>query len=397
MISDIKYLTTIKNYRDTLIIEEIGIWSMAHKCDRESCPTANVNGPKSTCIHCKKTCYLLCYGAEKSSTGMVRFRLQNDLTIYVEVMDAKFVCIECVKAGNVAVQAMQCKQKSEIGEITNVQLMEALKVGFVDLKEHINANVEKNQTDVKECMREITETVKKNSRPNEAKSDSSNKPLYSSVLRSKRKVLFTTPISTKRKRPDDNDDGTDGGEKKTSKPIKLPVPKPMSGRSEAVIGQKPKPKEQKQMMQRKSYEKSLRVAGLDPSVTVDELCDYIVKNTSLNDKSKFNCTMLVKKGQDLSTFTYISAKVDVTNEDFDRLMNMDLWPNYVTVREFIRMDKRNERQNGTNEPNPNKLQRRNDVEVNVIGTPTNSTTNGSVNGVQHELGFREGVVMDVQN
>lgn len=122
------------------------------------------------------------------------------------------------------------------------------------------------------------------------------------------------------------------------------------------------------------------------------------ENTSLKDKSKFNCTMLVKKGQDLSAFTYISAKVDVTNKDFDRLMNMDLWPNYVTAREFVRMDKRNERdENGTHEPNPSELQRRNDAEVNAIETLTNSTTNGSVNGVQPELGFREGMVMDVQN
>lgn len=254
---------------------------MAHKCDRESCPTANVNGPRSNCIQCKKICYLWCYGAEKSSSGMVCFRLQNDLMLYVEVMDAKFACNECVTAGNVAVQTIQRTQKSEMGEITNVQLMEALKVGFVDLKEHINANVERNQTDVKKCMQEITETVKKTAGTNDAKSGLSNKPLYSSVLRSKRKVLFTTPVSTKRKRSDDNDDGTVGGknknENKMAKQIQLTVPKQMSGRSEAVIGQKPKPKEQKQRMQRNSFEKSLRVAGLDPSVTVDELCDYIMK------------------------------------------------------------------------------------------------------------------------
>lgn len=374
---------------------------MVHTCNRETYPMANITGPKSTCIKCKKMCYLLCYGAEKSSTGMVRFKVQNNLTIYIEVMNAQFACNECVSEGNVIVQTtMQRTQKIEKAEscadgITNVQLMEALKAGFVDLKEHINVNVEKNQTDVKECIQEITEMVKKTSTTNETPSGSVNRPLYSSVLRSKRKVLFTTPVATKRKRSDDSESGMVSGENKTAKQIQLMVPKSMIGRSEAVIGQKPKPKEPKIMKQRTNgFAKSLRVAGLDPSVTVDELCDYIMNNTSLTDKSRFDCTMLVKKGQDLSTFTYISAKVDVSSDDFDRLMNMDLWPNYVTVREFVRMDKRNKPQTENNETNPNKLQRRNDADVHE--TLINLAANNS-NVEQSELGFREGEVMEVQN
>lgn len=71
--------------------------------------------------------------------------------------------------------------------------------------------------------------------------------LYSSVLRSNKKILFTTLISTKRKRSDENQDGTDDGENNMAKQIQMTVPKPMTGRSEAVIGQNPKPKEQKQM------------------------------------------------------------------------------------------------------------------------------------------------------
>lgn len=128
---------------------------------------------------------------------------------------------------------------------------------------------------------------------------------------------------------------------------------------------------------------------------MDVLCDYIVKNTLLTDKSKFRCTMLVKRGQDLSELTYVSAKVDVTSEDFDRLMNMDLWPNYVTVREFVRTNKRNQRQTENDEMNPNKIQRRNDE--NVDEASTSSKNDANLIDVNSELGFREGEAMEVLN
>lgn len=368
---------------------------MAHVCNRDSCPTPNISGPKTNCIKCKKLCYLQCYGAEKSSKGMIRFKLQNDLTIYMETRNAQFACGVCVLEGNVIVQTtMQLAQKTETKEsdvvdVTNVQLMEALKTGFVELKEHINAKVEKNQTDVKQCMNEITETVKKASMGNEQLNGTFNRPSYTSVLKSKRKIVFTTPASSKRRRPDDSANKTNCDENETTKQLKTAVPKPKLGRSAAVIGQKPKAMEQRL----NGFEKSLRVGGLDPSVTVDVLCDYIVKNTSLTDKSKFRCTMLVKKGQDLSLLSYVSAKVDVSPENFELLTNMDLWPNYVTVREFVRMNNRSQRQTGDGEMHLNKFQRKNDEDLDEA--PIN-VTNDTNQNAEPELGFREGV-MEVQN
>lgn len=381
-------------------IETIPVGSMAHMCNRDTCPTANIAGPKATCIKCKKVCYLLCYGAEKSSTGMVRFKLPNSLTIYVDVMNAQFACNACVSEGNVVVQTtMQLTQKvamkeTGVNEVTNDKLMEALQKGFVDLKEHINANAEENGRDVKNYMDELTKPVNKTSMLIETPSRSSNKQLYSSVLKSKRKVLFkggesvnSTPISSKRKRHDDSESGMNLNVNKMTKPISL-IPKPMMGRSEAVIGQKPRPHEPKPPKKRTNsngFEKSLRVAGLDPSVTVDELNDYIMKSTPLTDKTKFECTMLVKKGQDLSEFTYISAKIDVSVQDFDRLTNLDYWPNYVTVREFVRMDKRKQR---NDESKPYKFQRMNNIE-NVPTTSTNPTDQLNSNMEQTELGFQK--------
>lgn len=354
-------------------------------------------------------CYLLCYGAEKSSTGMVRFKLPNSLTIYVDVSNVQFACMACVSEGNVVVQTtMQLSQKvveseTKLNEVTNNQMMEALKVGFADLKEHINANDEKNGRETKNSIEELTKTVNKTSVLFETPSTSTNVPIYSSLLKSKRKISFKdseseiqTPASSKRKRQDDRENGKSPHDNKMTKPFSLRIPKPLMGRSEANIGQRPKPQEPKVLKRRAAtnvFEKSLRVAGLDPSVTVEDLSDYIMKNTPLSDKSKFECAMLIKKGQDLSELTYVSAKIDVSAEDFECLTNLDYWPNYVTVREFVRMDKRKQRNADNDEMRPNKFQRKNDDGIETTKstiTEMNPSQNENINMKQSELGFQEG-------
>lgn len=68
------------------------------------------------------------------------------------------------------------------------------------------------------------------------------------------------------------------------------------GTKDIVIGQKPKtpvPKRNKMPNKPRKIVKSVRIAGLHPSVSVDQLCDYIVNNTSLTDQSMFSCQMLV--------------------------------------------------------------------------------------------------------
>lgn len=85
--------------------------------------------------------------------------------------------------------------------------------------------------------------------------------------------------------------------------------------------------------------KSIRIAGLHPSVTVEQMNDYVLENTPLNDKSKFRCKMLVKSGQDLSNLTFISFKIDVAADDFAAIVNPDCWPSHVTIREFVHIQK----------------------------------------------------------
>lgn len=82
------------------------------------------------------------------------------------------------------------------------------------------------------------------------------------------------------------------------------------------------------------FAKALYVSRLNPSVTNEELIDYIVSNTPVNDKTKFNVHKMVKKDADLSSMKFVSFKVELNAEDLDVLDDGDLWPEGVIVREF---------------------------------------------------------------
>lgn len=61
-------------------------------------------------------------------------------------------------------------------------------------------------------------------------------------------------------------------------------------------------------------------------------------------------------------------------------MNLEYWPNYVRMREFIYFDKRRHGFSADNLVQPNKMQRTNDIN----GSEANSTENQEV-GFQQEI------------
>lgn len=83
-------------------------------------------------------------------------------------------------------------------------------------------------------------------------------------------------------------------------------------------------------------EKSIWVSGLDPSVSSETMVDFIINNTDVKNKDDFKCFKLVKKDFDVSKLSYISFKIDIKAEFFDYLVNPNLWPKHVSVREFIK-------------------------------------------------------------
>lgn len=64
------------------------------------------------------------------------------------------------------------------------------------------------------------------------------------------------------------------------------------------------------------FKKALYVSGLHPTTSNGELADYIVQNTSVNDKTEFNVHKMVKKDADLSVLRFVSFKVEMNDDEF---------------------------------------------------------------------------------
>lgn len=84
------------------------------------------------------------------------------------------------------------------------------------------------------------------------------------------------------------------------------------------------------------FSKAIWISRFAASTTCDDISRLIVENTPIDDKSKFNVHKLVKKDKDLATLKFVSFKIEVNDEDFETLIDPDVWPENMLVREFLR-------------------------------------------------------------
>lgn len=83
--------------------------------------------------------------------------------------------------------------------------------------------------------------------------------------------------------------------------------------------------------------KAIWVSKFHPETKPDEIAEYIVTQTEAKDKTKFRCSMLVKKDADLSQMSFVSYKIDATPEVYDILIDPENWPSDKQVREFVKL------------------------------------------------------------
>lgn len=157
--------------------------------------------------------------------------------------------------------------------------------------------------------------------------------LYSTVIKSTLPVTPQPEAPSQRKKEQhitliDNSSDT------TIKSVKIPTPK--QGKKDVQIG---RAVEERQIVPRNSnpLSKSIWISKFHPETTPEELENYIVEHTEVKDKSKFKCSKLVKKDQDVTNMSFVSFKIDVTPENFGILIAPENWPQNKHVREFIKM------------------------------------------------------------
>lgn len=70
------------------------------------------------------------------------------------------------------------------------------------------------------------------------------------------------------------------------------------------------------------------------STTIETLRSFLSGKLNVNE-DVIDCRMLVSANQDITKYNFISFKIGVDSDMFQRLLQPDLWPSGVLVREFI--------------------------------------------------------------
>lgn len=80
--------------------------------------------------------------------------------------------------------------------------------------------------------------------------------------------------------------------------------------------------------------KYLHISSLKPSVTSDDVLEFIEKNTEIG-KQHLECTRLVKKDVDVATLKHVNFKLGVSPCFYNEIIKSSLWPANVRLRPFV--------------------------------------------------------------
>lgn len=330
-----------------------------HKCDRENCPPNNVSGPKSVCAKCKQLCFLKCFGFQQSEgvndNETVKIKTTDGNIVYAYVAHIAFVCCddslstsERKKAmklpttrANSKTRQMKSNDSNETkdpgDQIVISSILSSIKQSLDDNSKQLKSIEDNTNVLVARSTKQVGHLKHMNHQPLQQKIISGNFSLNntpkSSFTHGPTSFADTVrnnilPNSAKRQRTDASKSFVP-----PAKSSKFEAPKPRMGTKLATtrlnVIEKPKP------IEKPVFNKAIWISGFNPMTTTEEIIEYIVSETSVKEKSKFNVHKLVKKGQDMSALRYVSFKIEVNEEDFAVLCEPDAWEANVFVREFL--------------------------------------------------------------
>lgn len=314
-----------------------------HKCDRETCPPINANGPKMKCIKCNKVCFLKCFGIDLDNTmNSIKIKLPN-CVFWIELATSQFNCCSFNTSSTEPLSSQQNKTNHHTtidgnNETNDFALKNTIESEMANIKKMISElKTSSDETSVK-----LTEAksfaVENNNLLKKATEDKFIPKQMSSFTRNLNANLNATPTSSLH---------TNSARKRTFQQTKTPnnepkiglkIPQPIVGTSDACLGPPVKSRRSEIINRppKSIFDKEIWVSGLHPSVTSDDVSNYIVNNTNVTNNDDFKCTILVKKDCDMSKLSFVSFKVDVKTEHFDYFLTPSIWPKSVRVREFIK-------------------------------------------------------------
>lgn len=307
-----------------------------HICSRDICPPKNISSGSIRCFLCKALSFKLCFGVDDSV-----YDAMAPMAPFVRGANIQFICPGCLISSDDG-KNINCNKPSGSGEAlttSNSDDIEAIKSklckiminqAIVDTK--LNKLQETSELScgklseihaVSVDMNKVCIDIDTNFKKSDGKR---SKPSFSDILRGNNGSPPIRPQLTKRARVEREDIPGIAQQQR---------PNHFVGTLDVVIGPAVPLIVERSSPSRRKFDRSLWISRLHPETTTDQILEYVMSKTDCNDKSSFFCKKLVKRDADLSLLQFVSFKVDVNNEHFQCLIDPNVWPKTVRVREFI--------------------------------------------------------------
>lgn len=278
-------------------------------CSHDNCPSTNVKADaKTNCSKCNGLVHLPCIGIN------VKFAEINSPHI-------KIFCIKCTT------EMSNAETQADLNETFNTTKMtpktKAKKITIENIIGEMNKLknvVETNGKKLDNINARTEDIFKATPRLNKMfNTQNTPKQSFADALRNSGQFQ-----SVKRKRTE------------FSKGRKN-LPKPVNGKKTNFSGLTVVPKVKRP--ERQTFTKAVWVSRLEPIHSAEDITEYIINNTQITEKTQFNVHKLVKKDRDINTLKFVSFKIEVNDENFGILMDPEIWPEDVMVREFMQNKK----------------------------------------------------------
>lgn len=296
------------------------------KCNRDDCLPTNISGDATTkCGYCGSMLHLPCIGIQGSVSDVLA---HPNLRVFCNECSAKYTVGSNQSASATLMKPSSLSQAHvNTAKIDSVlEILNEVREVVRDTNKKVTSNVTENPiqsfADVMKTIEEVKQlTTKTNEKLNAPPNVTTRKlddfpPLNSPSLKRRREAPSVEAPAKKftgRKLLCGTSSDANHG---------LGVGVVLAARPERIS---PFAK----------FTKSIYVSRLSTDITTDALTEYIKKRIEGVDTSDFMLRMLVKKGDDLSTKTFLSYRLACTDTLYDKFMESSFWPSHVLIGEFI--------------------------------------------------------------
>lgn len=342
---------------------------MAKVCSRDECPPANVKVDSTVqCFNCKHDIHLQCIGisvkADKLTSPNIRFICEtcmqsNQTSNETHDMNAS---ISATPGGSKPKTISNRLIMNEVNQLRSIVEASVEQLKVIDAKTTTIAS----STDVlvnralRPALGSTPSTMPILSTPTPTPNRRWGPNRQHGAQQSFPDAARESPfMASKRKNSYDHGNPT--------KITKTDIPQPKMGTkasSNKLCAVKPMVKSKP--IERTSFGRAIWISRINPSTESSAIVDYIVSETSVTDKSKFNVRKLVKNGTDCSSLKFVSFKIEVNEDEYGVLNDPNVWPEDVMMRPFIE-----NRKFGDFLP-LNRITPEEKMEVNVLATESTS-------------------------